>query len=145
MKLTHDLDISYTDGILNPNEVVKEEEVVDDYVTYAGKKGTTTNRKSAFQLPNLKIKKDTEKKHIISKSLHIQDVLEAAKKNGVSLTAFMTAVMADSILQIQKKHDKKNKPVLRTAQIPEKYRGNSPRIRDLRTYEVAMERRTVNG
>jgi len=111
LKLTHDLNISYTDGILNPNEVVKEEEVVDDYVTYAGKKGTTTNRKSAFQLPNLKIKKDTEKKHIISKSLHIQDVLEAAKKNGVSLTAFMTAVMADSILQIQKKHDKKNKPV----------------------------------
>lgn len=52
-----------------------------------------------------------------------------------SATAYMSSL----------EEDKKNKPVLRTAQIPEKYRGNSPRIRDLRTYEVAMERRTVNG
>jgi hypothetical protein len=49
------------------------------------------------------------------------------------------------LLYLLFEEDKKNKPVLRTAQIPEKYRGNSPRIRDLRTYEVAMERRTVNG
>ena len=41
--------------------------------------------------------------------------------------------------------EKQNKPVLQASQLPEKYRGDSPKVRDLRIYEDAMERRAVNG
>lgn len=52
-----------------------------------------------------------------------------------SATAYMSSL----------EDDKKNKAILRAARLPEKYRGNSPKIRDLQVYEAAMERRTANG
>jgi Transposase and inactivated derivatives len=41
--------------------------------------------------------------------------------------------------------EKHNKTILRIGRLPEKYRGESPSVRDLRVYEEAMERRIVNG
>ena len=52
-----------------------------------------------------------------------------------SATAYMSSL----------EEEKQNKPVLQASQLPEKYRGDSPKVRDLRIYEDAMERRAVNG
>jgi len=41
--------------------------------------------------------------------------------------------------------EKQNITTLRTPRLPEKYRGGGPKVRDLRIYEDAMERRASNG
>lgn len=87
-------------------------EIADDFLTYAsGKKGKTTNKK-AYQLP---WQTDNEQKiEVTTLQYDTKKLLEQAHKYGVSLTAYLTAILEKSIIEIQKYHEsfpKFRKPV----------------------------------
>ena len=74
--------------------------------------------------------------HLIKKALDYcidQELYSAGELS--SATVYMSSL----------EDEKKNKTILHAGQLPEKYRGGAPKVRDLRIYEDAMERRIANG
>ena len=126
ISLCHGVTVEYSDKIFDPKEPVKECELVDDYISYSGTSKNETDKQTVYQIPG-----DTEpesKNTIISKTYKIQDLLDTARSYGVSLTTFLTAVMADSILQLQKKRPSQKKntvKILVSANLRKKFESST--------------------
>ncbi|MBQ8804429.1 MAG: hypothetical protein IJZ53_12400 [Tyzzerella sp.] len=102
LRLCYSIQIPYSDRILNPKEAVKESEVKDDYITYAGGKGIPAKRHKAYQLPNEKSGND--KNEALTRVYKAGDILKVSREYGVSMTVFLAAVMAQSLIEIKRKY-----------------------------------------
>lgn len=95
--------------MLEQGEPDWEMELHDSYLDHAQAKPLGVPNRYAYQLPgrNRDWNVKTSMEHFSTDAL-----LKAAKSTGVSMTAMISAVMAEAIMEIQKKHErKKHKPV----------------------------------
>lgn len=83
-----------------------EAELQDAYLDYSGEKSARMPGRYAYQLPgedrNWKAKDSI-------RQFATQKLLQAARRYGVSMTAFLSCIMAESIMEIQNNHAKTGK------------------------------------
>lgn len=105
-------EITPCEMIFAPFETPLYEELKDDYFTYAGEKTEPLKNKWVYQLPGKPHKNGTIQ--ITSRTYDIKSLLDVAHKYDVSLTTFLTTVMAVSISEIQERYlqrRKRKKPI----------------------------------
>lgn len=99
-------------GVLDRNENPDDREFEDSFLKYHGHKAFSKREKTAYRISGTK---ETGDFHGVTIGIvDLRSVLAESKKHGVSLTAYLAAVMVMSIIQIQdsKIPDKrKQKPV----------------------------------
>lgn len=94
---------------LDPCTTPLAAEITDDYLTHAGERPQLPSRNAAYQLPG-----QAEKTGIPQTSERFysaDEVNAAAHRYGVSITALLGAVMAASVLKIQRTHRKNSQAV----------------------------------
>lgn len=94
-----------------PEQMPMKEETTDSFLTYAGEKKAAFNAVQSY-LPGEHMPESPL--HITTGIFEVQDLLGASHRFGVSLTTFLTAVMAKSLMEVQTLHQKigeKLKPV----------------------------------
>lgn len=91
-------------GIILPESPIDEVELEDSFLRHAGKKKAAFSSTASYQLPGDNFI-DTP---VIPTTgvFEIAAVLSAARENGVSVAAFMSAVMARALMRIQLRHAK---------------------------------------
>lgn len=75
----------------------------DDYITYAGEKTLPLNHRKVYKLPGEVNPK--EQASIVTEIYDTQNLIDKAHYFGVSLTTFLTAVMAEAILKMRRHTD----------------------------------------
>lgn len=101
------------DGILDRREEPREEELEDSFQRYAGPVQASRRATDAFHLTGTP--EPDGRLNLICLKLPVEQALEKAHQYGVSLTAFLCAVMMQAILRLQKEtapHDKRMVKVL---------------------------------
>lgn len=89
-----------TGTILNVMDSVAEWELTDDYDTYAEGKGIAFNHRRVYQLPGRE--KPDFKIQATTGVYEIKDLIEVSHYYGVSLTAFLTAIMSAAVMEMQR-------------------------------------------
>lgn len=77
-----------------------QEELHDAYLDHSEVDPKAVSRRYAYQLPHKAV--DWQVRNV-SEEYDIRDVLAAAKRHGVSLTAFLSCLMAEAIMEVQKR------------------------------------------
>lgn len=110
-KRLHGIDCSESEEILTPEQFPMPEETTDSFLDYAGEKKAAFNGVQSYlpgeHMPDADLQTTTG-------IFEVQELLGASHRFGVSLTTFLTAVMAKSLMEVQnihKKLDDKLKPV----------------------------------
>ena len=112
LKLKHRITLSASTEIISLDDDPTNEELTDDYFTFSGEKKEPLNNKKVYQLPGKP--KDGAKTQTTTRIFELEDLLGAAHCYNVSLTTFLTTVMAVSVSKIQQKHlqdVRKRKPI----------------------------------
>lgn len=97
-------------GMLESGEPDWEEELRDAYLDHAEEKPSGLPGRYSYQLPGTdrdwKVKAAAE-------TFSTKALLEAARNSGVSMTAMLSGVMAEAVMEIQQRHDSRGteKPV----------------------------------
>lgn len=96
--------------VFDLSEDVKAEETEDSYLKYADAKPLHLPSRYSYQLPGMDPKCGPVRRETLV--YPVDALLECARKYGVSITAFLSAVMAASIMELQHRHNaKKLRPV----------------------------------
>ena len=122
LKLRYDMSIPMGYPVIPILDEVKEEEIRDEYFSCASKTAAKLNRVAAYQLP-----RDNKKEsmiHTAEKVFSLKDLKTVSKSFGVSPTAFLSEIMAESFMQHQLAQKKTLKPV--RIMIPVNLRGFYP-------------------
>lgn len=78
----------------------RAEEVRDDFLTYAGTATASVNHRKVYCLP--KCSGNEEQKNCVTTGIYeVKEIMEAAHRFDVSLTTFLTAVMASSVIEME--------------------------------------------
>lgn len=80
------------------------ETLTDDFITHAGKQPVSYPYSRVYQFPGGA--KSGQTVHAVTGICDLQRVLDAAHSCGVSLTAFLTAVMASSVAELQARYSR---------------------------------------
>lgn len=102
LRIARNVNLPRNAGVVTANSQVKEDEWRDDYFTFAGRAKKSTKFKCAYMLPAT-LRQDA-KTQVATRIYPADILLEAAHRNHVSLTVFLTAVMALSISEIRRRH-----------------------------------------
>lgn len=94
----------FSEQTINPHSMIMGTELVDDYLTYSGTHKISANNRKVYRLPDSAILDDSV--HVTTGIYQMQELLDAAHHFGVSLTVFLTAVMFDAVMEIQRNHIK---------------------------------------
>ena len=97
--------------ILDCDEEPKEEELVDGFLQYAREVSRSRKEEAAWRIPGTRT---WHFMHVVTGIIPAEDVLKLAKSYEASVTEFLTAVMIDAILRVQKQlvpNRKRRKPV----------------------------------
>lgn len=124
LKLRYQIEIPSGYPVLNVLDEIKEEEECDEYLNCMADKPSKLKKIYAYQLP--KEDKNEWNIKVHQRVFSASALKEISKEHGVSPTAFLSAVMAECIMKIQKKHKKVLKPV--RVMIPVNLRGFFPSI-----------------
>jgi|GEM_PF-2823334 len=122
LKLRYHLDVPLNYPIMNINENVCEEEWCDEYLNHSSKKAAKLKKVLAYQLPREDKKESTIR--VTEKNLSFSALKSISKHHGVSPTALLSALMAQTIMHVQKNEEKRMKPV--RIMIPVNLRGFFP-------------------
>lgn len=101
-RLKYKLALPMDAGILFAEDMPSPEELSDDYFIFSGSKAEPLKCNKSYQLPNKA--GDRGNLNITSKTFSTKELLGAAHGYGVSLTVFLTTVMAAAVAEIQQKH-----------------------------------------
>ena len=110
LTLRYGIEIPSGYPIMNCDEEAAEAELEDSYLKYAEAKPLHMPSRYSYQLPGREASHDV----IYEAPMYIpvEDVLSAARRHGVSMTALLSAVMASSVMEVQKlSSTKKMRPV----------------------------------
>jgi len=99
LKLRYDIQIPTGYPIMDIQSSVLEEETEDSYLKYANAKPLHLPSRYSYQLPGKEASHD--RIHETLMCFPVSDVLNAAHRYGVSMTALLSAVMARSIMKVQ--------------------------------------------
>lgn len=132
--LKHGLVLPKGTDILLAEDEPSAEELEDHYFAYSGGKMQPLKRSKVYQLPGKGT--DDSKLCVTSKVFSSAKLLDTAHRYGVSLTTFLTAVMAEAISQMQREHLKRGhlpKPI--QIMVPVNLRKRFP-SRSLRNFSL---------
>ncbi len=87
------------DGVVGRLEYPSTEELEDSFQKYAGPVSASRKESNAFHLPGTKC--DDGFLHLTCFRLPVQQVLEAAHRQGVSLTVYLTATLMRAVQSLQ--------------------------------------------
>lgn len=96
----YDMPIPSGDGILPRLEMPRQEELEDSFLKYAGPVTLSRKEDDAWHITGTP--EQDNFLHLTCFTLSAQQVLEAAHKHNITVTAFLAAVMTDAIQQLQK-------------------------------------------
>ena len=102
LRLRYDADIPVTHTLIDLQQSPMEQEVEDSFLEYAKGKPWHLPSRYAYMLPGGK----DSRQQIWTKDyvLPTQAVLDASRKNGVSITTLISTLMASSIMEVQNQH-----------------------------------------
>ena len=110
LRLRYGIDIPDSYPVLSCDAEPKEEELEDSYLKYALAKPLHMPSRYSYQLPGKEASHDMI--HEAPMYLPLADVLGASRRYGVSMTALLSAVMASSVMEVQKiSYSGKKRPV----------------------------------
>lgn len=112
LKLKHNIDITYTDKILNPNDKVNREEYSDSFKKYAGDMGLLDKEEAAYHIKGTLLDKNII--NIITGTIPIKNIKKECEKYDCSVTQFLASVMILALQEIQEKDNtdrKRKKPI----------------------------------
>ena len=110
LRLRYGIEISAGYPVFDLNEKSSDAETEDSYLRYADAKPLHMPSRYSYQLPGY----DPKCGPVLRKTLvyPVQELLACARRYGVSITALLSAVMADSIMELQHRQaEKKLRPV----------------------------------
>ena len=105
LRLRYGLAVPVGYPVFDLNEESKEEETEDSYLRYADAKPLHMPSRYSYQLPGSDPKCGPVHRETLV--IPVAKLLEASRRNGVSITALLSAVMAASIMELQTKREKK--------------------------------------
>ena len=110
INLRYGIEIPKGYPVMDCSDEPAPEELEDDYLKYADAKPLHMPSRYSYQLPGKEASHD-----VIHDDPHwypLDDVLAAARRHGVSMTAFLSAVMAQSVMEVQQlESSKRTRPV----------------------------------
>lgn len=89
-----------TANVLQYSDACQSERETDAYLTYVGAQAAPLNSRKVYRLHSKNNQEQTTQ--IVTGIYNTQELIGAAHYFGVSLTAFLTAVMADAIFEMRK-------------------------------------------
>lgn len=107
LRLKYAVSVPVTGTLFHPDSLPAEEEQRDDYFTYAGKKMEVSKFHSSYRLPGKPL--SAGKVLVTTESITVDRILNAACHHGVSVTVFLCAVMAVSVMEIQSRNSIREK------------------------------------
>ena len=105
LKQKYGVVIPYGNGVLDRLETPREGEMTDSFLKYSGKIGASRREANAFHFAGT-----LEKDGFCTNTTFMMDaasLADKAKKRGVTVTAFLTAVMIQATMAVQEKMVKK--------------------------------------
>ncbi len=108
----HHIHIPAEDGILDRLDEPAEEELEDSYHKYAAPVSASRKATNAWKVSGTR--EEGEFLHVTCFQLPVDAVLKKAKEHGITLTAFLCAVLMSALQNLQKekvKNPKRRKPV----------------------------------
>lgn len=96
----HGLQISARDGVLGRLEDPSEEELEDSFQRYAGQHSVSRAETTAWKLTGTP--EQDGRRNLVCLRLSTEEVRSAAHAHGVSVTAYLAAVMTQALLELQK-------------------------------------------
>ena len=110
LRLRYGLEIPAGYPIFDLTEEASSEETEDSYLRYADAKPLHLPSRYSYQLPGMDPKCGPVHRETLV--YPVEELLAGARKYGVSITALLSAVMADSIMELQhSRKEKKLRPV----------------------------------
>ena len=110
LRLKYGMEIPVGYPIFDLNQEASEDETEDSYLKYADAKPLHLPSRYSYQLPGMDPKCGPVHRETLV--YPVEELLAGARKYGVSITAFLSAVMAEAIMELQhKRHEKKLRPV----------------------------------
>lgn len=99
LRLRYDIDIPVSEPLVDPGECPMPHELADSYPEFAAGKPLHLPSRYAYQLPGGHSSRDA----VYTDTIHIpiNQILEAARFHGVSVTALISSLMAASIMEVQ--------------------------------------------
>ena len=110
LSLRYGIEIPKGYPVMNCESGPAEDELEDSYLKYADAKPLHMPSRYSYQLPGREASHDVihEDPHWIA----LEDLLGTARRHDVSITALLSAVMAQSVMEVQQlESDKKQRPV----------------------------------
>ena len=124
IRLAYGVACSDKDGIILPNSPINEEELSDSFIEYRGKKRQPYFHSSSYRFKRVKKRSEVS---VVTGIYDTRSILRKAHEYGVTLTAFLSAVMLESVMELQlriKKPRQRTKPV--HLMVPIDLRGQFP-------------------
>lgn len=144
--LKHGLQVPFSDTRLNPEDAPLHHEVTDSFVENANTAPRHLPSRYSYQLPRSAGSDWTVRTSTVT--LDVKDVLDAAHRHEVTLNTLLSAVLARSVMEIQKKYETKLRPVRLMVPIDLRRTFHSRTLRNfslyaLPTMEVADEKKSM--
>lgn len=108
LRLHHEAEIPVCNTLLSLQDAPQSHELADSYLEHGKVRPLHLPSRYSYQLPG----EYTEPLvHLHTGSYSTQRVLTAARAHGVSLTAFLSGIMASAVMEVQQRHRQKLQPV----------------------------------
>lgn len=135
LRLKNNINIVYTDKILNPYDTANREEYSDSFKKYAGDMGLLDKESAAYHVKGTLLDKNII--NIITGTIPIKNIKKECEKYNCTITQFLASVMILAIQEIQERdntNQKKKKPI--KISIPVNLRNiyNSTTMRNFSSY-----------
>ena len=101
LRLKYNIDITYTDKILNPSDKVNREEYSDSFKKYAKDMGVLDKEESAYHVNGTLLDKNIL--NIITGTIPIKSIKKECEKYNSTITQFLASVMILALQEIQEK------------------------------------------
>ncbi len=108
LRIRHGAQIPVCNTLREVSEEPGAQELEDSYLTSYGEDPLHLPSRASYQLPPAD---SLEQVHTCARTYSTERILDAARREGVSLTALFSGIMASSIMDIQQKYRKKLQPV----------------------------------
>lgn len=102
LRLKYSISVPATEITLDVDVPAEKEELSDDYFFYAGHRAAAPKTRAVYQLPGQRA--PIYRVQTTTGEYETAKVLRTAHHYGVSVTTFLTAIMALSVIEIQNRH-----------------------------------------
>lgn len=105
LRLKHDIHTTAEDALIDLTLPPQPHETEDSFLRYAGDHSRHAPSRFAYQLPGGKLPRETI--HVCRYNLPVNTLLETARHHGTTVNTLLSTLMADTIMEIQKRQSPK--------------------------------------